>query len=120
MRTGLKEKMVTRERFKTKVDIVYYSDSTKITNSYLLTKSEIERVAETIDYSRQYMYSWKCKYLRNTRSYILEITGNKKSTITGNESSTTYYPTTKAVADYVSGIVGDINTILDEINGEEI
>ena len=78
MRTGLKQKMVTRERFKTKVDIVYYSDSTKITNSYLLTKSEIERVAEIIDYSRQYMYSWKCKYLRNTRSYILEITGNNR------------------------------------------
>lgn len=49
-----------------------------------------------------------------------EQTTNKKTTITGNESSTTYYPTTKAVADYVSGIVGDINTILDEINGEVI
>lgn len=50
----------------------------------------------------------------------LESVSNKKTTITGNESSATYYPTTKAVADYVSGIVGDINTILDEINGEVI
>lgn len=78
MRTGLNRKMVTREKFKAKVDIIYYRDSTKITNSYLLTKQEIERVAEIIDYSRHYMYSWKCKYLRNTRSYVLEITGNNR------------------------------------------
>lgn len=44
-----------------------------------------------------------------------EITNNKKNTIAGNESSTTYYPTTKAVADYVDGIVGDIETLLASI-----
>lgn len=51
---------------------------------------------------------------------IYELVANKKTTITGNELSTTYYPTTSAVAGYVSGVVGDINSILDEINGEVI
>lgn len=46
-------------------------------------------------------------------SYILELTSNKKTTIAGNEASNTYYPTTKAVADYVekkTDIVAPVNT----------
>lgn len=49
-----------------------------------------------------------------------EDTSNKTSDISSNTSSTTKYPSTKGVADYVDGIVGDINTILDNINGEVI
>lgn len=56
----------------------------------------------------------------HTGFYVENRSNNKKNTITGNESSTTYYPTTKAVADYVNDIVGDISDILDEINGEVI
>lgn len=50
----------------------------------------------------------------------MEVTSNKTSDISTNKTSTTKYPTTKGVADYLDGIVGDINTILDEINGEVI
>ena len=69
-------------------------------------------------------YVWWC-YVNPSNGWVhtgynIELGDNKKNTITGNESSTTYYPSTKAVADYVSGIVGNINTILDEINGEVI
>lgn len=45
--------------------------------------------------------------------YICELVSNKKTTITGNESSSTYYPTTKAVADYAekkTDIVAPVNT----------
>ena len=57
---------------------------------------------------------WRASYRQ------FEISANKKTSVSDNATSNTYFPTTKAVADYVSGIVGDINTILDEINGEEI
>ena len=50
---------------------------------------------------------------------IYELVANKKTSIAGNESET-YYPTTSAVANYVNGVVGNINSILDEINGEAI
>ena len=49
---------------------------------------------------------------------VYELLTNKKNSVTGNEASSTYYPTTKAVADYVGSVVGSINTILDTINGE--
>lgn len=53
-------------------------------------------------------------------SYIFEETSNKTDDISANKTSTTKYPSTKGVADYVNDIVGDINTILDDINGEVI
>ena len=43
-----------------------------------------------------------------------------KVTSLSSSSTDAKYPSAKAVVDYVSGIVGDINTILDEINGEVI
>lgn len=45
-----------------------------------------------------------------------EPTANKKNTITGNESSNTYYPTTKAVADYVNGRTMVVN--IREVQGQ--
>jgi len=53
-----------------------------------------------------------------------EVASNKKNTITGNETSTTYYPTTKAVANYhdsskedtlVWATNAEINTLIDSI-----
>ena len=39
---------------------------------------------------------------------LKESTSNKSSNISTDSSSTTKYPTTKAVADYVSSIIGSI------------
>lgn len=66
-------------------------------------------------------YMWWC-YINPSNGwvhtgYYIEDRSNKTNTITGNESSSTYYPTTKAVADHVSGVVGDINEVLDGLNG---
>lgn len=47
----------------------------------------------------------------------------RKTTIDPNESysdRTTNFPTTGAVVDYVASVVGDINSALDAINGEEV
>ena len=68
----------------------------------------------------------KTSELTNDSGFITSnaISGKEDSTnkVTSLSSSSTdvEYPSAKAVADYVSGIVGDINTILDEINGEVI
>lgn len=43
----------------------------------------------------------------------VEVTANKAGTITGNESDTTKYPTTKAVADYVSSELNDTSNVGD-------
>lgn len=43
----------------------------------------------------------------------VEVTANKAGTITGNESDTTKYPTTKAVADYVSGELNNTSNVGD-------
>lgn len=59
--------------------------------------------------------SWSAIY-----KFIPENSDNKKTSVSDFATNNNTYPTTKAVADYVSGIVGDINTILDEINGEVI
>lgn len=42
-----------------------------------------------------------------------EMTSNKKTTITGNESSNEYFPTTKAVADYVGVVIEDTRTTIE-------
>ena len=54
-------------------------------------------------------------YWLSPSSYSLELRSNKVSAIAGNETSTTKYPNTKAVADYVDGICGNILTILQSI-----
>ncbi len=50
----------------------------------------------------------------NVINYYWVNANNKVSTIIGNIDNTKF-PTTKAVADYVSDIVGNINTILETI-----
>ena len=46
-----------------------------------------------------------------------EDSSNKTNDIAGNKTNTTKYTTTKGVADYVDGILGDINSVLDTILG---
>lgn len=70
--------MITKQNFKKGVDIIYYEDSTKVTNSYLLNDTEIEEVASQIAYSRGCKYDWKCLYLRNEKSYICEIKAHNR------------------------------------------
>lgn len=70
--------MITKQQFKDKVNILYYEDSTKITNSYLLNDEEIEKVASLIEFSRHCKYDWKCIYLRNQKSYIQEIKAHNR------------------------------------------
>lgn len=65
--------MITKQNFKKGVDIIYFEDSTKVTNSYLLNDDEVERVAIEINYSRSCKYDWRCIYLRNEDSYKREI-----------------------------------------------
>ena len=65
--------MIARQNFKENVDIIYFKDSTKVTNSYLLSNDEVEKVASEIEYSRSCKFDWKCIYLRNKKSYINEI-----------------------------------------------
>lgn len=65
--------MVTKQKFKNKVFIIYYEDSTKVTNSYLLSDKEIEEVANQIEFSRYNKFDWKCIHLRNKKSYMQEI-----------------------------------------------
>ena len=50
-----------------------------------------------------------------TGNLTLENSSNKTNDIANNDADTTKYPSCKGVADYVSGIVGSINTILDTI-----
>ena len=70
--------MVTKQNFKEGVDIIYYVDNTKVTNSYLLTDEEIEEVANEIEYSRHSKFDWKCIHLRKADSYIKEIKAHNK------------------------------------------
>lgn len=65
--------MITKEQFKDKVCILYYVDTTKITNSYLLNDEEIKKIAEQIEFARHTKYDWKCIHIRNQESYINEI-----------------------------------------------
>lgn len=70
--------MITKQFYKENVDIIYYEDYTKITNSYLLTNDEIEDVAEEIEFSRHNKFDWKCKHLRHKVSYIEEIKSHNR------------------------------------------
>lgn len=70
--------MITKQNFKEGVDIIYYVDNTKVTNSYLLTDKEIEEVANEIEYSRHSKFDWKCIHLRKADSYIKEIKAHNK------------------------------------------
>ena len=70
--------MITKQNFKDGVDIIYYEDSTKVTNSYLLDDDDIERVASEIAYSRSCKFDWRCIYLRDEKSYIREIKAHNK------------------------------------------
>lgn len=70
--------MIIKKNFKDGVDIIYYKDSTKVTNSYLLDDDEVERVAIEIAFSRP-LYDWKdCIYLRNEKSYMQEIRAHNR------------------------------------------
>lgn len=70
--------MITRQNFKEGVDIIYYTDNTTITNSYLLTDEEIEEVADEIAFSRGNKFDWRCDYFRNEESYVREIKAHNK------------------------------------------
>lgn len=70
--------MITKQNFKDGVDIIYYEDTTKVTNSYLLDDDDIERVATEIAYSRSCKFDWRCIYLRDEKSYIREIKAHNK------------------------------------------
>ena len=70
--------MITKQQFKDKVNILYYEDSTKITNSYLLTEEEIKKIANQIKFARNVKFDWKCIHLRNEDSYIREIKAHNK------------------------------------------
>lgn len=70
--------MITKRPFKDGVDIIYYEDYTKVTNSYLLDDEDVERVATEIAYSRSCKYDWKCDYFRNEESYIREIKAHNR------------------------------------------
>lgn len=69
---------ITKQNFKKGVDIIYYEDSTKITNSYLLNDEEIEEVASQIEFSRHNKFDWRCIHLRDKNSYIYEIKAHNR------------------------------------------
>ena len=56
---------------------------------------------------------------KSLSAFGAESTSNKTTSIT-NSPTDTKYPTEKAVKDYVDTAIGNINTILDRINGEVI
>lgn len=70
--------MITKQKFKEGVDIIYFEDSTKVTNSYLLTDEELNQVASQIEFSRTVTFDWKCTHLRNKESYTKEIKAHNK------------------------------------------
>lgn len=70
--------MITKYKFKDKVDIIFYNNTTKITNSYLLNDAEIREVSKYIEYCRKSKYDWKCVYLRNEKSYMKEIKAHNR------------------------------------------
>ena len=70
--------MVIKYEFKDKVNILFYEESTKVTNSYLLSDKEIEEVANYIEFCRYNLYNWRCIHLRNSTSYIYEIKAHNK------------------------------------------
>lgn len=71
---------------------------------YLLTTFNASSITFSLTDSKNYRVlsvdrttdAWQ-----NYLGVLFEDSSNRKSTITGNETSTTYYPNTKAVADYV-------------------
>ena len=70
--------MIIKKNFKDGVDIIYYEESTKVVNSYLLDDDEVERVAIEIAFSRSTKYDWRCIYLRNEKSYMQEIRAHNR------------------------------------------
>lgn len=70
--------MITKQKFKEGVDIIYFEDSTKVTNSYLLTDEELNQVASQIEFSRKVTFDWKCTHLRNKESYAKEIKAHNR------------------------------------------
>lgn len=70
--------MLIKQFYKENVEIIYYEDYTKVTNSYLLTNKEIEEVAEEIEFSRYNKFNWRCKHLRHKVSYIEEIKAHNR------------------------------------------
>ena len=70
--------MITKQFYKENVEIYYFKDYTKITNSYLLTNDEIEDVAKEIEFSRHNKFDWKCTHNRRKASYIEEIKAHNR------------------------------------------
>lgn len=77
MKKRRKLKLIT-QHFNNQVDILYYEDSTKVTNSYLLTNEEVRKVAEEIEFSRGSKFDWRCTHLRNADSYEREIKAHNR------------------------------------------
>lgn len=78
--------------------------------------------AETHDSDKQdtLVSGTNIKTINNTSvlgsgNLTLENSSNKTNDIANNDTDTTKYPSCKGVADYVSGIVGNINSILETI-----
>lgn len=84
----------------------------------------IEENVNGIDYFRTIV-----TYDRDTKTFnvdqssttidptLYENVANKKTTITGNETSTTYYPNMKAVVDYINGVMQNLGGKLITDNG---
>ena len=50
----------------------------------------------------------------NTGGYVLENLSNRRATITDNQTSDNYYPTTKAVADYAEAKTNKVTSLSDQ------
>lgn len=64
---------ITNQYYKGKTEIIYYENSTKVINSYLLSNEEIKEIANQIEYSRNDKFDWRCVHIRTEESYMHEI-----------------------------------------------
>lgn len=91
-------------------------DVTIFNLTYVERTAECDFVSVTDGYTYNRFFVFPSDEYTEITIETLEITRNKATDFT--TLNNTKYPTTKAVADYVGGIVGEIGTILDQLNGE--
>jgi len=91
-------------------------------NQHLYILSQYSTSAEAIKFTCiEDTVVYMCLLRRNTGAWSANriFLENSSSKVTDFTNINNYmYPTTKAVVDYVSGIVGEIGAILDQLNGE--
>ena len=94
----------------------YYIPDGNYGHTYVFTFISYDDAAATVGgIKRFYLQPYEDSTYSTIERLALEDSSNKTNDIANNDTDTTKYPSCKGVADYVSDIVGNINTILETI-----